>query len=184
MGVFDGHSDVGSPAIPGTARYDPMADEYTLTAGGVNMWGTRDEFHFVWTRLTGAFTVTARVAFTGNGPEPHCKAGIIARPCLEDNVSYVDAALHRDGLTALQYRRRRSGITEHVVSATRGADTIRFERTGDRYTFSASAGSGPVVICDYAGAVLGNTVYVGLFLCAHNGAVNESAVFSDVRVMQ
>ena len=127
--------------------------------------------------------MTAKVDFTGNGPEPHCKAGIIARPCLEDNVPYVDAALHRDGLTALQYRRTRGGISEHVVSGMRGADTIRFERTGDRYTFSASTGSGPVVISDYAGTVLGHTIYVGLFLCSHNAAVNETAVFSDVRVM-
>jgi hypothetical protein len=184
VGIFDGHDDVGHPKIAGSAAYDPIAREYTLTAGGVNMWGERDEFQFVWTRLTGDFVATAQVTFGSDGPEPHCKAGIIARPSLEDNAPYVDAALHRDGLTALQYRRTRGGISEHIVSALRGADTIRFERRGDRYTFTASTGSGVGAASDYAGTVLGHTIYVGLFLCSHNAAVNDTAVFANVRIVQ
>jgi hypothetical protein len=183
LGIFDGHDDVGRPKIAGTASFDPVAQEYTLTAGGVNMWGERDEFHFVWTRLTGNFTVTARVEFVGVGFEPHRKAGVIVRPSLEDDAPYVDAALHGDGLTALQYRRTRGGPSDHIVPAMRGANRIRFERRGDRYLFTAQAGEGPAVVSEHAGTVLGSTVYVGLFLCSHNAAVNETATFTDVKIV-
>ena len=119
IGMFEGHGDVGNPTIAGTATYDPSTLEYTLTAGGVNIWGERDEFHFLWTRLTGNFVAHATVDFVGNGAEPHCKAGIMVRPSLEDDAPYIDAALHRDGLTALQYRRTTGGPSDHVVSAMR-----------------------------------------------------------------
>jgi regulation of enolase protein 1 (concanavalin A-like superfamily) len=184
LGIFDGHGDVGQPRIAGTADYDPVAHEYTLTAGGVNMWGQRDEFHFVWTRLTGDFVVLAAVEFVGAGVEPHRKAGVMVRPSLEDDAPYVDAALHGDGLTALQYRRVSGGASDHVVAAMRGADTIRFQRRGDHYLFGASKGKGPVVTSEFAGVALGSTVYVGLFLCSHNPAVRETATVRDVRILR
>jgi len=107
----------------------------------------------------------------------------VVRPSLEDDAPYVDAALHGDGLTALQYRRTRGGPSDHIVPAMRGANRIRFERRGDRYLFTAQAGEGPAVVSDHAGTVLGSTVYVGLFLCSHNAAVNETATFTDVKIV-
>lgn len=182
VGLFDGHTDVGNPKIAGTASYDPIALEYTLTAGGANVWAERDEFHFLWVRATGNFTARATVRFTGHGAEPHCKAGIMARPSFEDDAPYVNAALHRDGLTALQYRKNRGGASDHVVFAMRGATTILFSRDGDRYTFVASKSQHPPVTSDYGGVTLGNTIYLGLFLCSHNATVQEKAVFSRVAI--
>ena len=68
FGVFDGHLDVGAPKLAGTAMYDAVSQEYTVMAGGVNMWGVRDEFHFVWKRMTGDFTLQTRVELVGREP--------------------------------------------------------------------------------------------------------------------
>ena len=40
------------------------------------MWAQRDEFHFVWKRMTGDFILQARVELLGKGVDPHRKAGL------------------------------------------------------------------------------------------------------------
>src|SRR6266542_1682777 len=55
VGQFEGHGDIGSPRLSGSAAYNAVSQEYTLTSAGLNMWAARDEFHFVWKRMTGDF---------------------------------------------------------------------------------------------------------------------------------
>ena len=44
------------------------------------MWGARDEFQFVWRKMTGDFIVRTHAAFVGAGVDPHRKIGWIIRP--------------------------------------------------------------------------------------------------------
>ena len=111
LGEFDGHGDVGSPKIAGSATYDAASQEYALTAGGVNMWAERDEFQFVWKRMTGDFILQARVESVGQGVDPHRKAGWMVRPSRDADAPYVDGVVHGDGLTSLQFRRAKGGVT-------------------------------------------------------------------------
>jgi WD40 repeat protein len=182
LGEFDGHGDVGSPAIAGTAVYNAVSEEYSLSAGGVNMWAARDEFHFAWKRMTGDFILQTRVQFLGKGVDPHRKAGLIVRPSQEADAPYVDGVVHGDGLTSLQFRRTKGAITEQKESTVKGADILQLERKGNTYTFSAAKFGEPFTITEVADVTLGDEVFVGLALCSHNPAVTERAVFSDVRI--
>src|SRR2546427_204936 len=75
IGDFDAQADVGSPKLPGAATYDVAGQQYTVTGGGENPGPGRDEFHFVWRRLTGNFIVQARAAFDGKSTEARRKLG-------------------------------------------------------------------------------------------------------------
>ena len=121
LGLFDGHGDVGSPQIAGSATYNAVSQEYTLRAAGVNMWAQRDEFHFVWKKMKGDFILQARVELVGAGVDPHRKLGFIVRSTLDADSPYADVAVHGDGLTSLQYRRTKGAITEQVQSTPEGA---------------------------------------------------------------
>jgi hypothetical protein len=79
FGDFSGHADIGQPKLAGQAVWNAASQEYTLTAGGVNMWGPRDEFHMAWRKLEGDFILQARVEFIGAGVDPHRKAGLVVR---------------------------------------------------------------------------------------------------------
>ena len=114
LGYFHGHEDVGPPAIAGKAVYDAAAQTYTLTGSGTNMWEARDEFHVAWRRMTGDFILRTHASFVGAGTDPHRKLGWIIRRSLKPDSAYVDAAVHGDGLTSLQFRRADGGITEEV----------------------------------------------------------------------
>jgi hypothetical protein len=184
LGAFDGHADVGAPKIAGSAVYNPLLQAYTLSAGGTNMWGARDEFHFAWKRMTGDFMLQARVELLGKGVDPHRKVGLIVRSSVDADSPYADAVLHGDGLTSLQYRRTKGAVTEQVEAAVKGADVLQLERRGTTYIFSAARYGEPFTVTRVADLALGDEVLAGLFLCSHNPDVVERAVFRDVRIVR
>jgi hypothetical protein len=184
LGDFDGHGDIGSPAIAGAATYNAVSQEYTLSAGGANMWADRDEFHLAWKRMTGDFILQARIEFLGKGVDPHRKAGWIVRPNREADAPYVDGVVHGDGLTSLQFRRTRGGLTAQQELAITGADVVQLERKGGTYIFSAAKYGDPFTRAEVSDVDLGDEVLVGLALCSHNPDVMERAIFRDVRIVR
>jgi regulation of enolase protein 1 (concanavalin A-like superfamily) len=182
LGEFAGHGDVGAPRIAGSAAYNPLLQEYALAAAGANMWGPRDEFHFVWTRISGDFILQARVELLGNGVDPHRKAGLMVRATAEADAPYVDGVVHGDGLTSLQFRRAKGGATEERPSPLKSADVLQIERRGADYILSAAKFGEPFVATEIADVNLGDEVLVGLVLCSHNADVKERALFSNVRI--
>ena len=104
LGIFEGHQDVGTVLHPGSVAYDAASRSYTVTGSGENMWQAKDAFHFVWKQASGDLAVTADVSFPAAGTEPHRKACLMIRQSLDAGSAYVDAALHGDGLTSLQFR--------------------------------------------------------------------------------
>ncbi len=147
------------------------------------MWGARDEFQFVWRKMTGDFIVRTHAAFVGAGVDPHRKIGWIIRKSLEADSPYVDAAVHGDGLTSLQFRRTTGGVTEQVESTLKKPDVIQLERRGHTYVMSVARFGEPFVRTEQSDIDLGDEVYVGLFVCSHNPKVSETATFSNVRIV-
>jgi TolB protein len=184
VGDFDAHGDVGAPKIAGSAAYNPVSQDYTLTAAGTNMWAQRDEFHFVSKRMTGDFILQTRVELIGKGVDPHRKAGLIVRAGMDADAAYADAVVHGDGLTSLQFRRTKGAITEESRANIKGADVLQLERKGTTFTFSAAKFGEPFVTTEVRELNLGDDVLVGLALCSHNPDVVERAVFSNVRIIR
>ncbi len=184
VGEFDGHADVGAPKIAGSAAYNPVSQEYSMAAAGANMWAQRDEFHFAWKKMTGDFILQTRVRFLGAGTEAHRKAGLIVRASQDADAPYVDAVVHGDGLTSLQFRRANGAATEERQSTIKGADVLQLERHGSRFIMSAAKSGDPFSTTEVADVTLGDDVAVGLALCSHNADVTERAVFSSVRIVR
>src|SRR6267154_1696357 len=182
LGVFDGHGDVGRTRNPGSVVYDAVHEVYTIAGSGANMWADRDDFHFLWKRLRGNFILTARAQFSDAGVEPHRKLGWTVRSTLATGAPHVTAAVHGDGLAALQFRRTAEGLTEEVRSPVAAPDVIQLERAGDQYTLSVGRFGDTLAAVRVADVALGDDVYVGLFVCAHNDSVVEQATFRDVRI--
>src|SRR5882724_5083038 len=103
IGIFEGQADVGNVALKGQALWSPAAQEYQLRGSGTNMWFGHDEFHFVWKKMKGDFIIRANAAFTGKGVEAHRKLGCMIRASLDSDATQVNAVVHGDGLTSLQF---------------------------------------------------------------------------------
>ena len=184
VGDFNAAADVGSPKIAGSAAYNPISQDYALSASGVNMWAQRDEFQFVSKTLSGDFILQTRVQFAGKGVDPHRKAGLLLRATMDADSPYVDAVVHGDGLTSLQFRRTKGAITEEKRADITGADVLQLERRGGRFIMSAAKFGDPYTTVDIADVTLPDEVFAGLALCSHNPDVVERAVFSNVRIVR
>jgi TolB protein len=183
VGQFADAVDVGAPKIAGSTAYDAPRQQYRMSAGGINMWGKTDQHQLAWNKLKGDFIVRARVEFVGQGTDPHRKAGWIARSSLDNDATYVDACVHGDGLTSLQYRATKGGETAQIELPLTGGDVVQLERKGNTYIFS-SAHYGETFKSVQHELDLGEEPFVGLFLCSHNADVKEEVIFKDVRIIQ
>ena len=181
LGIFADQTGVGNPTRPGNASYSSETQRYKISGAGTNMWAGRDEFQFVWQRMKGNFILTSRAAFVGKGVDPHRKIGWIVRTSLDADSPQASAVLHGDGLTSLQYRKTKGGITEQTISSVKGAQVLQLERKDNTYKM-AVARFGEPLITDEVSLDLGDEVYVGLFVCSHNKDVTEEAVFDNVRI--
>jgi Tol biopolymer transport system component len=181
VGVFEGHADVGTVLHAGSARYDAAAKTYTLTGSGENMWFARDAFHFAWTTVTGDVSLTADVALGGAGKDPHRKAVLMIRQGLDPDAAYVDAAVHGDGLTALQFRDAKGANTHEVQANVPAPARVRLVRRG-AYVLLYLAARGEEL--RFSGAAvrvaLDGPVHVGIGVCAHDKDVTETATFANV----
>jgi TolB protein len=182
LGMFEGQADVGQVLHPGTATYDAQGQEYTIQGSGTNMWFDQDEFHLEWKRLKGDFILSTSARFVGKGVEAHRKIGWIVRTSLDPNSPHINAVVHGDGLTALQFRRTRGGATEEVRSSIQGPDVIQLERKGSTYIMSVARFGDPFATEKISDLALSDEIYVGLFVCAHNKDVVEKGVFRNVRI--
>lgn len=180
LGIFDAQTEIGN-AKKGSCNYNAQTQEYTITGSGTNIWATHDEFHFVYKKMKGDFMLTTNAAFVGKGVEEHRKWGWMVRQSLDTSSPHVNAVVHGDGLTSLQFRRATGAQTEEQKSTITHADIVRLERKGNRYYMSV-AKNGELFTTDSLDLDLGNDVYVGLFVCSHNNNVAETAVFHNVRI--
>jgi len=183
LGLFEEHADVGGPAKAGSVAFDAAAKTYKIAGGGTNMWANADAFHFVWKKMSGDISLAADAAFPTPGGDPHRKAVLILRQTLDADSPYVDAALHGDGLTSLQYREAKGGRTSEVQANVKGPKRLRIEKRGQDVSLWV-AGVGEEL--KRSGATirlkLDEPFYVGLGVCAHNNATIETAVFSNVEL--
>jgi dipeptidyl aminopeptidase/acylaminoacyl peptidase len=183
VGLFEGHQDIGTVLIPGTADFDGAKRTYTLSASGENMWAAADAFQFVWKKVSGDIRLTADISFIGAGGDPHRKAVLIVRQTLDADSPYADAAVHGVGLTSLQARDEKGAATHEVQSSVSGPRRVSIEKRGD-YFYISVAGEGEDL--HFSGGSMRvpmqGSFYAGIGVCAHNKDAVEKAVFSNVRM--
>jgi hypothetical protein len=182
VGIFEGHQDIGKVMLPGSAVFNPETQEYLMEGSGKNIWFDRDEFHFLYKKIKGDFILTANIEFIGKGIEPHRKIGWMARNSLDTCSSHVSAVVHGDGLTSLQYRKSGNGETEEIRSAIVSPAVVQLERKGTVFTMSVALMGQPFVSTELTGVALNDEIVAGLFICSHNPAVLEKAIFRNVRI--
>jgi len=187
VGVFEEHLDVGSVGHEGNAQFDAAAGTYTITGSGENMWFGKDAFQFAWKKVAGGgdVTLTADIAFVGEGKNAHRKAVLMVRQGLDEDAVYVDVAVHGSGLTSLQYREQRGATTREVQANVNVPKRVRIVKQGDYFTMWVGGADGKLALAGATGKiVLTEPFYVGIGVCSHDNGVVERAKFSRVEVRE
>ena len=184
VGIFEGRGDVGAVLHAGSASFDAGAGTYTISGSGENVWGTSDGLHFVWTKLEGDVALEAEVAL-GPGRNAHRKAMLMIRQGLEADAPYVDAAVHGDGLTSIQFRVAKGGPTQEVQSNVAGPALVRIEKQGDYARLYVAEAGAPLRFSGGAARItFEGPIYVGLGVCAHDKDEVVKATFANVTLQK
>jgi hypothetical protein len=145
------------------------------------MWAGRDDFYFVWRKVTGDVAITANLKIVTGGVA-HRKAGLIIRKDLEPGSVYADAVVHGDGVTALQWREKAGDVTRTVHFPVKDPTRLKLVRRRNVVTLYAGKEGGELVEMGNTEMAPFSPMYAGLAVCAHDDASETTAVFSDVTV--
>lgn len=198
IGIFDGQSDIGSAVVPGSATYDTRAKQYTINSAGYNVWYQRDEFRFLWKKMSGDVSIAANITFPDPNGFGDRKAVIMIRQDLDDDSKEAFVALHGAGMIQLARRpdkNTRVKDMEYRIGSrgdlpggkspddlvTAHAQRIGIEKRGDSFALFVSMAGEPM---HQFGAPMNlrltEPFYVGIGFCSHLPDKSDTAVFSDV----
>ena len=166
-GQFD--ADIGSPAIAGAAGY--ANGTYQIQAGGADIWGTADQFHFVYQQVTGDVDVSLRVASISY-TSSWAKAGVMIRETLDPGSAHGFALLSAGRGYAFQ-RRDSTGASSVSTAGTAGSPPgwVRLTRTGSLLTAYQSSDGQNWTVIGSDSVPMAETVYVGIAVASHNVSV-------------
>ena len=190
-------TDVGSPRLHGRTMHSPHGIE--IVAGGEDIWGTRDEFHFAHALVSGDFELSVRVVSLTMA-DVYTKAGLMVRGSLDEGAEHAFLLAFGDnqprnknnGGLEFQYRETVSGPCTGVyppqplplppdfpvsfpdvwLKLTRDGDTITAQSSQDGERWKT--------FCIHK-QQLPKAAYLGLAVTSHNANQAVKAVFSQLR---
>jgi hypothetical protein len=197
IGIFEGQSDIGSALVPGTASYDPATKRYTINSAGYNVWYTRDEFRYLWKKMSGDVSLAADIMYPDPAGYGDRKAVLVIRQDLEDDSKEAIVALHGAGMIHLAQRSEKDVRVKDLEFRIGGrglpggaspdslvtvvAKRIGIEKRGDSFALFVSLDGepmsqfGPPIHLHLDGAF-----YAGIGFCSHLPDKSDTAVLSNV----
>ena len=187
VGIFQGQSDIGSAVVPGGASYDAATGRYSITSAGYNIWYSRDEFRFLWKKLSGDISLAAGVSFPNPKGYGDRKAVLIIRQSLMDDSKEVMIGEHGTGMIHLA-RRAGSGAGMTDLEYRFGgeldgvmAQRIGIEKHGDEIAIFVSLKGEPMhQLGPPIQMYFDEPFYAGIGFCSHLPATPDTAVLSHV----
>jgi hypothetical protein len=197
IGIFDGQSDIGSAVVPGSASFDPATKQYTIHSAGYNVWYVRDEFRYLWKKMTGDVSLAADIAYPDPNGYGDRKAILVIRQDLEDDSKEAIVALHGAGMIHLAQRPEKGervqdleyriggrglpgGATpDSLVTVT--ARRVGIEKRGDEFALFVSLEGEPMH--QFGPPIhlhLDGPFYAGIGFCSHLPDKSDTAVLSNV----
>jgi regulation of enolase protein 1 (concanavalin A-like superfamily) len=191
--------DIGNPALAGSTSL--MEDGISLTAGGADVWGVRDEFRFSYIEYMGDFDLVTRIESL-SAPHLYTKAGLMVREQLSDNCRHIffqvfpnnSARNKNNGGYEFQYRMEQGGQMKAIYPAKSDGTPefpvnypntwIRLKRTGNEFTGFYSADGKSWKVYTTFTLELSKKVYLGLAITSHNTKETATAVFRDISVLK
>ncbi|MBN1525385.1 MAG: hypothetical protein JW904_12930 [Spirochaetales bacterium] len=184
------NADIGSAA----GVTSESAGTYTITGTG-KFESSQQTFRYMYTEITGDFTMTARVeSFTATSNQGW--AGILMTPNNAASFStgtdmLFSASIKRGDGTWYYGHRLAAGatLTKNAMTAPSGSGNtyVKLVRTGDSYSASYSLDGGSTwgaATTNSFAAALPATLYVGLCVNSGSSSASATAVFSDVMITQ
>jgi len=189
------HSDIGNPAIAGTVKVSE--DGFDITAGGVDIWGVKDEFNFSYIERNGDFDIASRIESL-SAPHLYTKAGLMAREDLTASCRHVyfqvfpnnNPRNKNNGGYEFQYRQEKGGEMKAIYpKSSEGTPEfpvaypntwIRLQRIKNDFTgYYSKDGKNWKVYTTFT-IELPEKIYLGLAVTSHKANDIAAAKFRNI----
>jgi len=186
------NSDIGNVAANGGACFDN--GRFEVEASGADIFGSADEFHYVYQELQGDGEIVAQL-MSLEQTNGWAKAGVMMRGDLDANSAMAMMIMAPDpnntGSPAysFQYRSTKGGnlgsgnYTAPVPAPGGYPHYLRLVRSGDTFTAYVSETNGSWLEVGNTSIPMGEGIYVGLATTSHNDGVLANAVYENVEVI-
>jgi len=189
IGIFQGQSDIGGALVPGSSSYDPVTKTYTIHSAGYNIWYNRDEFRYLWKKMSGDISFAANVSFPVAKPPQDRKVVLVIRQDLDDDSKEIMSGEHGTGMVHLAERPEKNVFIQDMQYRVGGSlfppsvipQRIGIEKHGDEFALFISVTGepmhqfGPPIHLHFDAPF-----YVGIGFCPHYPTTVDAGVFSNV----
>lgn len=181
------NQDVGTVSASSSANYaDVESGTFIVNGSGGRIGNNSDDFNYIYTRVTGDFTLTTRLRnvtwnLLGGGPQ---KAGIMMRETLDPNSAALVMTLGDVGAREMKFGTRSStGANMNWVGGNDYTVTpawFRLQRSGNTFTAFESPDGSTWFQVGSSPVSMASTYYVGLAVCSNSGKTNRT-IFDHVK---
>jgi len=190
-------TDIGNPAI--TGKVTIAEKEFEITAGGADIWGTKDEFHFSYQSIKGDFDMSVQILSLSKANQ-YTKAGIMARTDMSDKSQHVYYQVFPDntprnknnGGCEFQYRLVKGGEMKAIYPDPKTAGNqfdvafpntwIRLKRSGDVFESYISNDNKNWKLYSTFTLKMPAELFAGLAVTSHNATGSTTAKFGPVQL--
>jgi regulation of enolase protein 1 (concanavalin A-like superfamily) len=191
--------DVGAPRLRGTTLQSATAA--VIVAGGEDIWGTRDQFHFACMPVMGNFSLNVRVVSLTMA-DVYTKAGVMLRASLDAGAEHAmlltfgdnQPRNHNNGGLEFQSRVTTDGECSGIYPAQPLPPQpdfpasfpdlwLKLSRDGDTLTALCSDDRKRWRTFCVHHQQLPATAFLGLAVTSHNANQTVKAVFSDISLV-
>ena len=181
IGLFKGQSDIGGALVPGSSSYNSATKQYTIASAGYNIWYTRDEFRYLWNKMSGDVSLAADISFPDKEGYSDRKAVLVIRQSLEDDSKEAMVALHGGGLIHLAYRPDKGQSMKEMRVDKNGTLRLGIEKHGDDFSiFLSDAGEPMKQFGEPVHLHIKGPFYVGIGFCSHIPDKVDTTILSNI----
>ncbi len=188
IGQFEAQSDIGGALVPGSSAFDAATGRYSIRSAGYNIWYTRDEFRYLWKKMSGDATIAATIAFQNVKGYFDRKAVLVVRESLTDDAKEAMVALHGGGLIHLASRPAAGADLKETCRLKAAPPTaagirLALRKRGEAFTLLVSLNGEELhEVGSPLHLAFDSPFYIGIGFTSHQPVTVDAAELSDVRI--
>lgn len=182
--IFDNHLDVGAVGAAGSAEYNKTDKRYIVSGSGADIWDAADEFHFVYKKISGAFSLEGMVfAYNDSGTNEWSKAGFMIRDNLNAGSPHLMGIVRgSDGQYDSQWRANADSSSGDTGLKANETGEIKLTRSGTTVEAYYMGTDGNWVRDTAQTIALSDPVYVGLCVTSHDDGNFSVGEFENIKL--